>query len=46
MTVGKILRQKSLKGKLGMFKKKMQWAFMPLKKTYQFIFICRSANDA
>ena len=43
ITIGSIMRQKGLKGKLRMFKKKVQWTFMPLRKTYQFIFICRIA---
>ena len=43
LTIGKILKQKGLKGKLRMLKKKLLWTFMPLRKTYQFIFICKAA---
>jgi len=36
----KILSQKGLKGKLRLLKRKLLWTFMPLDKTYQFIFVC------
>jgi SAM-dependent methyltransferase len=42
ITLKKIITQNSLKGKLRLAKRKLLWMFMPLEKTYQFIFLCKS----
>jgi SAM-dependent methyltransferase len=40
LTWKKIVSQKGVIGKLRLGKRKLLWTFMPLDKTYQFIFIC------
>ena len=40
ITIKRIIKQSGIKGRLRLIRTKLQWAFMPLEETYQFIFIC------